>query len=143
MLAACVVMSFSNSLEYKSNYTPRDLYKYHMQGKIMDKISGIEIEGATVKVEHKHVELSNCPSGSDGTYTLKFESTVKFTGAELEFMVMRDGYKDKRINNIPISPSVPKMVNFKLERAPQKFKKDPHARRWETIEYLKELERGF
>jgi len=130
------------SVNLKTAYTPRDVYKYHMQGTILDKASSVELEGATIKVVHRHVELSNCPSGENGAYTLKFESTIRFTGAELEFLVVKDNYKDKRVTNIPIDPSVPKIVNFNLERSAKRFKRDLNARRWETIEYIKELERN-
>ncbi len=135
------VLAFNTYTPKKSNYTPRDTFKYHLTGKVVDKASDVEIGGASVKVEHKNVELSSSPSGEDGSYELKFESTIQYTGAELIYVITREGYKDKRVPNVPIQPSQPIIVNFKLERKPASFRRDLDANRWETIEYIKELQR--
>lgn len=118
-----------------------DIYKYYIKGKILDKASNVEIGGAMVSVELKNVELASGPSGEDGTYEIKFEHTKKFTGSELMFVITRDGYNKKEATNVPVAPGVPAMINFKIERKPVRFKRDRNAKRWETIEYLKEVER--
>lgn len=124
-----------------SSYTPRDTYEFQISGQIFDKQSGVSISNANVKVEHKHVELSSSPSDDDGKYELKFESTIDYKPDQLNFIVTRDGYRDKRVSNVPVMSGAPSIVNFKLERKPVQVKRDPHAQRWETIEYLKEVNR--
>lgn len=119
----------------------KDTYSYYVKGKVLDKATGVTLEDATVTVEHKHQSLGRCPSGESGGFELKWESAREYSGAELEFVITREGYREKRVTNVPLKAGAPIIVNFKIERKPVPFKKDPNATRWETIEYLKELNR--
>ena len=136
---AFVSTSFTSSTVEKVEKA--DMYKYYIKGKVLDKASSVEVGGAMVTVELKNVELASGPSGEDGTYELKFESAKKFTGSELMFVITREGYNKKEVTNVPVAAGVPVMANFKIERKPVRFKRDRNAKRWETIEYLKEVER--
>ena len=119
----------------------KDTYQYYLKGVIKDKATGVTVQGAQIKVEYKHKPLGHTSSNEDGDYELKWESTQEFTGAELEFIIQRDGYMDKRVSNVPLRPGEPIIVNFAIVRKVKTFKPDRDARRWETIEYLKELNR--
>lgn len=116
-----------------------DMHNYHIQGKVIDKATGLEVGGATVQVMFQSKDISTNTSGEKGEFELKFEHTKKFTGAELTFVVKREGYETKKVTNVPCQPGVPVIVNFNIEREPYKLERDPNHRRWETYEYLKKL----
>ncbi len=128
-----------NSNQTVATVKSLDMHSYHIQGKIIDKATGLEVGGATIQVLYQSKDIANNTSGETGEFELKFDHTKKFTGAELVFIIKREGYETKRVPNVPCQPGVPVVVNFKIEREPFKFKKDPHHRRWETYEYLKKF----
>ena len=120
----------------------KDTYKYYVKGKVLDEASGVEVANVNIKLEVKHNKLSSTVSDEKGDYELKFESANEYKGSEVEFILTRDGYYDKRVTNVPFITGEPLIVNFKMKRKPIQFKRDPNARRWETIEFLREYQRN-
>lgn len=129
---AAVFVSFIGAI-------PVDTYTYNIKGVVLDN-NGNHLEGAKVSATYRNVELGAVTSSDNGEYDLKFETVKEYTGADLLFVVSREGFHKKAVPNIPIQAGAPLIVNFKLERDLKAFEPDKDAELYRTSEFFQLIE---